>query len=365
MLPVGSRARLWRSAGSSSRVGVAGERVAGREVLAQHARRSRRASARPVGLVAAGERQLEVELVEPVGARDVAQPRCRRAAGRAASRSRRAARRRPSAGSPTSTRRRAWTRGDVRGELGVEVGGGEVGRLEHAVHERADVRRRPACRRAATARRAARLVRRRGAGGARPASRGSSSTTRLLGLARHARLVRAGGDVAVGRPPPAPSSSRSKRAAASSAGCARRPGPGDAAAPSVARSTLMQPGRLGARAPRSARSPPRRSASRRPAGGDVAVARRARTAAGRAPSCGCRTSPPTTRPPGAARASARRRRAAGPRRAARPRAGRLWRGKSRPVERRRRSSARRPRRGRGRRPAGGRRGIQPGSHRYG
>ena len=166
------------------------------------------------------------------------------------------------------------------------------------------------------------------------------------------RLVRAGGDVAVGGAPPARVEARSKRAAVEldGAGAARRPtrvGRPSVDALDRDRARARRP-----RAPRSARRPRRRRACASPARRRRCRRRRARRAAGRAASCGCPTSPPTRRPPGAARGSARRRRGAGPRRAPRARAGGGGAAKSGPVHADVDRRARRPRRGRGRRPAG-------------
>ena len=68
----GSRARSPAGRGPRA-VGVPGERVVGGQMRAQH-RGDRARREPPVGLVAADERQLERQLVEPVRARDVAQP---------------------------------------------------------------------------------------------------------------------------------------------------------------------------------------------------------------------------------------------------------------------------------------------------
>ena len=170
-----------RSAGSSSRSAYAASGSSGGRCVAQHvADRRQRELARRV--VAAGERQLEVELVEAVRASQVAQ------AHAAEQRAERRLDRRAQPGddhgrvadldvSPRLRRR------DLRTELGVEVGGREVRRLEHAVHERADV---DADRHLAEQRRRRQRPgigadRRRAAPGWR---RGSSVDDRLLRLAR-------------------------------------------------------------------------------------------------------------------------------------------------------------------------------------
>ena len=112
--------------------GVPGQRVAGRQVLTQRAGDRVASVSRPVGVVAAGQRQLELELVEPVRARDVAQPqpvddRPQRRLDRRPQPLRRPdpARRDRAPGARAAPR-------DALGELRVEVGCGEVGRLEHA-----------------------------------------------------------------------------------------------------------------------------------------------------------------------------------------------------------------------------------------
>jgi hypothetical protein len=106
-------------------------------VLAQHVadRRQRETAGR---LVAAGERQLELELVEAIGTPHVAQ------AGAAQQRAERGLDRRTQA---RDDRRRGTDidmpprlRGrDLRGELCIEIRRREVAAFEHAVHERPHV----------------------------------------------------------------------------------------------------------------------------------------------------------------------------------------------------------------------------------
>ena len=150
----------------------------------------------------------------------------------------------------------------------------------------------------------------------------------VLGLARHARLVGGGGHVAVGGAAPA----RVERAVERARPRARRrrrraAGPSAAAAPSAGALDRDAARARRARSSREAlrrRRVVRRGAARRD--GHVAVARRGRTAAGRAASRGCpRCAAHQTTAWCCARGSARRRPAAGPRRAARRRAACLWR----------------------------------------
>ena len=152
-------------------------------MVAQHARDGGEGQA-PGRLVAADQRQLEDELVEAVGALEVPQ--------RAAAEQR--AERRLDGGAQAGRRGRRVAdvdaparqgRRDVLAELGVEVGGGEVGRLEDAVHEGADLdagRHLGEQRRHAAHRRRLQVVVERAARG--PAARtivSSSSTTRSSG----------------------------------------------------------------------------------------------------------------------------------------------------------------------------------------
>ena len=94
---------------------------------------------RPVGSSPPGERQLELELVEPVGAARRRADAARRRAARAASRSRPAARPTSPPGSPSSSDRRDWAPATRAAELGVEVRRREIGRLEHRVDERPEL----------------------------------------------------------------------------------------------------------------------------------------------------------------------------------------------------------------------------------
>ena len=162
---------------------------------------------RPVGCVAADERQLEDQLVEAVGALEVAQ----RAA--AEQRPERRLDRRAQAGrhgSPGRRRRRSGARGSAATcspSSASRSGGGEVGRLEDAVHEGADLdagRHLGEQRRHAAHRSDSRSSSSGGAGAGGARRRLLVVDDALLGLARHPRLVGAGGDVAVGRAPPAP-----------------------------------------------------------------------------------------------------------------------------------------------------------------
>ena len=91
--------------------------------------------------VAAGEGELERQLVEAVGAWGRRAAGCRRRAGRAVSRWR-APRPCDDVVRSTSCPRRSTPprRSSARRELAVEVGGGEVGVLEHAVDHGADAR---------------------------------------------------------------------------------------------------------------------------------------------------------------------------------------------------------------------------------
>ena len=128
---------------------------------------------------------------------------------RAASRARPAGPPRPRR-RPRSRPRVAASRGrDLLGQLGVEVSGGEVRRLEHAVHEGADLdpgrhrgQRETAASAASalTGRGAARRRRRRPSGSARARL---VVDQRVLGFRAHPGLVAGGGDVRVGGPPPA------------------------------------------------------------------------------------------------------------------------------------------------------------------
>ena len=89
--------------------------------------------------VAAGEGELERQLVEPVGTADVAQPDVSPASGPSGVSIARprpgddVVRRRRAAGAPARRCHRARP-----AQLAVEVGGGEVGVLEDGVDERAD-----------------------------------------------------------------------------------------------------------------------------------------------------------------------------------------------------------------------------------
>ena len=218
----GSRARSAPQRGVVEPVGVAGERVAGRQVRAQH--RGDRVQRQPPGRrVAAGERQLEVELVEPVGARARRAAGGRRAAGRAASRSRPAARPRPRPSSPMSRCRRACVRATCAASSALEVGARRSRSPRAPGARRCRRARRPASRPAATgrARSAASPVARRGGGQRRRAAARPSTTSSSGSLATRG-LVRAGGDVAVGRAAPAPVEPRSKRAAAARRARGRR-----------------------------------------------------------------------------------------------------------------------------------------------
>ena len=208
--------------------------------------------------------------------------------------------------------RRRLRGADLRDELGVEIGGGEVDRLE-ARGGRACRRRAPtgiAASGGDGAGRSAASRRRRGSA----TVGGSSSTTRSSGSLCHPRLVRGCGDVAVGGAPPAAVEVRSKIAAVS----VRRLGRAGAAArrrePSVERSTAMQPGAFAASA--SKRGPRRRRPAEWTPRAMFPSASRANSSR---PSGEFRlsTSRPTRRSPDAARASARRTSAGGLRRAAR------------------------------------------------
>ncbi len=121
--------------GVAEALGVAGEHITGGDVLAQH-RGDVGDRHLGGGVVAAGEGQLEAQLVDPVGSAHVAQ------AGLAHQRSERRLHRGPQ---PGRHRRRVAHvdvaagpfAGEGDDELTVEVGGGEVDALEHAVHQRA------------------------------------------------------------------------------------------------------------------------------------------------------------------------------------------------------------------------------------
>ena len=138
--------------------------------------------------VAAHQRQLEVELVEPVGAREVAQPQAveERRLDRGAQPGRHEGRVAELDRPPRLHGR------DRLGELGVEVGRREVDRLEHAVDEGADF--------GAGGHRRQRQLARRPARSAGPRARRAG---RLLRLAGHPRLVRARREVGERGAPPA------------------------------------------------------------------------------------------------------------------------------------------------------------------
>ena len=181
--------------------------------------------------VAAGQRQLEVQLGEPVARRDVAPAP---AAGERAERraQRRAAARRPARRVDAGVALAVQLARRTRHSSAAQVGGGEVGGLEHRVHQGAERRRRPAGRPSGRRRRApgrrlrvrrppatvGRLVRRR---------RRPSSSFARLGLAappaRGAGAVRRRGQRAsttcAARPGPA---ARSNRAAREQRGRRRR-----------------------------------------------------------------------------------------------------------------------------------------------
>ena len=127
----------------------------------------------PTRRVAAGERQLEVQLVQPVGARDVAQPHAvdERPERRLDRGPQPGDDRRPVAEVHRPARQRPAT---CSRQLGVEVGRREVGRLEDRVHERAE-------RGAARAFAEQQRQRRARAGSTGAAASGSSSTTRSSG----------------------------------------------------------------------------------------------------------------------------------------------------------------------------------------
>ena len=145
------------------------------------------------------ERELEGELVEPVGAGDVERAAARRRAARAASRARRAAR--PHGGVVDAR----------RGELRVEVGRGEVGALEHAVHEGARARAALQPREQRGRGQQRRLVERgrrdAAAGGTAPAGGSSVSSGASGSLA-----TRASARVPARRSPPAASAAATRRA---------------------------------------------------------------------------------------------------------------------------------------------------------
>ena len=116
---------------------VAGQRVAGRQVLGQHGgdRAQRERAGR---VVAADQRQLEAELVEPVRARDVAQPQVADERPERRLDRRRQALHDVLGVAELDPAPRLRLR-DVAGQLGAQVGRREVRRLQHPVHERADV----------------------------------------------------------------------------------------------------------------------------------------------------------------------------------------------------------------------------------
>ena len=190
MLPVRKPRTLERSAGSSSRP----RRRPGDRPGARWARRTPAIASRvsrPLGSSPPTSGKLEPELVQPVARGADPGGAGRRRAARAASRSPRAARR------PRRRRCRARAAGEPRRarparQRRVEILGGEVGRLEHAVHERAerDPDGHPAKRRGQRE-----LRRRRAERG--PASRrepepASASRVRRAGSAPQARLTTSG-----------------------------------------------------------------------------------------------------------------------------------------------------------------------------
>ena len=135
------------------------------------------------------------------------------------------------------------------------------------------------------------------AAGARPSLRLVGRRIGLLGLARHARLVGGGGDVAVGGAAPV-----AVEGAVEGRG-ARQRRPRRAARPTrrsggrggSERSTLTQPGGVRGERHRSARSRPRPSRGAGAVGGDVAVRVAREQQPARARSRGCPRSPPTRR----------------------------------------------------------------------
>ena len=222
-------------------------------------------------LVAADERQLERQLVQPVGARRRRAAAGRRRAARAASRSRPRSPAMTVARSPMSTGRRASAAPTVRASSASRSGAAKSVASKTRVGERAERARPPARRRAAPATRGRRLV----APDTRPPTgagrvRRLVGRRRLLGLAGHAGLVGAGGDVAVGGAAPVAVQRAVEDARRRARAGARRAGPGDRQAEPRRRSTLTQPGR---RAGELAEARERGLVGRRAlaAGGDVAV----------------------------------------------------------------------------------------------
>ena len=341
------------------RAGPRSRRAGRRAELRRAARRAIASSVEPAGrAVAAGERQLEVELVEAVGAREVAQPRCRRAAGRAASRSPRAARRRPSpgrrcrrAGAPDARRRarRARRRGRPRRSRSPRARGARTCRraTPAGMSPSSDgdgAQRGVVAPRAPTAATAAsRLVGHDAAPRARSPTRASyaPAVMSLYDVRRQRR-----------------SSSRSKRAAASSAGARSGPVQATRQRRASARSTLMQPGACGGERLEALRSPPRRSASCGPPARTVpSRVAREQQAPERRVAAVARARPPDDR----LVARARQRDVGEPQvlAALLDHVLALVAAEVGPVERRRRSSRRRRRPGRGRRPAAARSGCTP------
>ena len=214
---------------------VARQRVARRRVRAHHVGDRGQRQRRAARVVAADQRQLEVELVEPVGARDVAQ--------------RDAARHRPQRRLDRRAQARDDARevaeldppprlrgGDLLDQLQVEIRRREVRRLEDAVDQRPDLdpdRHVGEQRRHRSQRIGAVVLDR------RRVRRGLVVDDGLLRLARHPRLVGAGGDVAERGPPPPPVQLAVERGRRQlrRRGHVARPGDGRARAPTARRCT--------------------------------------------------------------------------------------------------------------------------------
>ena len=222
---------------------VAGERDR-RGQVREH-RRDRAERHAPGRVVAAGERQLEVELVEPVAARDVAQP---------AAAEQRAERRLDRRGEPVDhvrrladlDRRRACTASIRAASSAARSGAAKSAASKHAVDERADADAGRASRRAATARARSAACRSSSpaTADAGAATGSSSSITCSSGSLPTCGSCVRGRDVAVGGAPPAEVEVAVERARPRASPAAGRRRPTRTRPRRTARSTEMHPRRV-------------------------------------------------------------------------------------------------------------------------